>query len=41
MEKLAEVERFNKVMVGRELKMIKLKEEINSLLEEMGKPKKY
>jgi uncharacterized protein (DUF2132 family) len=40
-EKLAEVERFNKVMVGRELTMIKLKEEINSLLEEMGKPKKY
>ncbi len=41
MEKLAQVERFNKIMVGRELKMIKLKEEINSLLEEMGKPKKY
>ncbi len=41
MEKLAEVERFNKLMVGRELKMIELKEEINSLLEEMGKPKKY
>jgi hypothetical protein len=41
MEKLAEVERFNKMMVGRELTMIKLKEEINSLLEEMGKPKKY
>ena len=41
MEKLAEVERFNKMMVGRELTMIKLKEEIKSLLEEMGKPKKY
>ena len=41
MEKLAQVERFNKAMVGRELTMIKLKEEINSLLEEMGKPKKY
>jgi GAF domain-containing protein len=41
MEKLVEVERFNKMMVGRELTMIKLKEEINSLLEEMGKPKKY
>jgi transcriptional regulator with GAF, ATPase, and Fis domain len=40
-EKLAEVERFNKAMVGRELTMIKLKEEINSLLEEMGKTKKY
>jgi len=41
MEKLAQVEQFNKIMVGRELKMIQLKEEINALLEEMGKPKKY
>ena len=40
-EKLAEVEQFNKVMVGRELTMIKLKEEVNSLLEGMGEPKKY
>jgi GAF domain-containing protein len=41
MEKLVQVERFNKVMVGRELTMVKLKQEVNSLLEEMGKPKRY
>ncbi|MBF0298667.1 MAG: hypothetical protein HQK51_08105 [Oligoflexia bacterium] len=39
--KLSELERFNKIMVGREIEMIKLKEEINSLLEQEGKTKKY
>jgi PAS domain S-box-containing protein len=40
-QKLAELNRFNKLMVGRELEMVKLKEQINSLLEELGRPKKY
>ena len=39
--KVADLERFNKIMVGRELEMIKLKEQINDLLAEAGKPKKY
>lgn len=40
-EKMDELSRFNKLMVGRELKMIELKKEINSLLEERGIAKKY
>jgi len=35
------VESFNKVTVGRELKMIELKKEINSLREETGDPDRY
>ncbi|MFH1155951.1 MAG: transporter substrate-binding domain-containing protein [Pseudomonadota bacterium] len=35
------LERFNRLVVGREEKMIQLKTEINQLLEDMGKPKKY
>ncbi len=38
---MAEVEAFNKAMVGRELRMVELKEEINNLLAQMGKPPKY
>ena len=40
-EKTDNLERFHRVTVGRELDMIKLKEEINSLLAELGMPKKY
>jgi hypothetical protein len=40
-EKSERLERFHKVTVGREMEMVKLKEEINSLLEKLGKPKKY
>jgi PAS domain S-box-containing protein len=36
-----EINRSNKLMIGREEKMIELKKEINMLLEKEGKPKKY
>jgi PAS domain S-box-containing protein len=39
--KFAELERFNKVTVGRELRMIELKQEINALLQASGQPDKY
>lgn len=40
-EKSERLERFHKLTVGRELEMVKLKEEINSLCEKLGMPKKY
>jgi len=40
-EKMNELERFNRLTVGRELKMIELKKEINALLKEMGQRAKY
>jgi DNA-binding NtrC family response regulator len=40
-EKFAELERFNKVTVGRELRMIELKQEVNALLRAAGQPEKY
>lgn len=40
-EQMEEITRFNKLMVGRENKMIELKEEINELLEKEGKLPKY
>ncbi|MCX6267094.1 MAG: PAS domain S-box protein [Bacteroidetes bacterium] len=39
--KALELGRFNRLMIGRELRMIELKKEINELLENMGKEKKY
>jgi PAS domain S-box-containing protein len=39
--KVDELERFNRVMVGRENKMIDLKREVNELLEKLGQNKKY
>ncbi len=38
---LEELERFNRLATGRELKMIELKREINALLAELGREKKY
>jgi PAS domain S-box-containing protein len=40
-KKLDELERFNRSMVGRELRMVELKREINELLAAAGQPPKY
>jgi hypothetical protein len=40
-EKTRELTRFNNHMVGREVRMIALKEEVNELLKKMGEPEKY
>ncbi len=40
-ESYSELERFNKVAVDRELRMIELKQEINDLLEAAGQAAKY
>ncbi|MDH5681442.1 MAG: PAS domain S-box protein, partial [Spirochaetota bacterium] len=40
-EKVQELEDFNRVAVGRELRMIEIKKEINQLLKESGKKEKY
>jgi PAS domain S-box-containing protein len=38
---LSELERFNKSMIDRELRMIQLKEEVNQLFTKVGLPPKY
>jgi PAS domain S-box-containing protein len=38
---IAELERFNKMAVGRELKMVELKREVNALQVELGRTEKY
>lgn len=40
-EKTQRLQRFQNLTVGRELEMIALKKEINSLLTELGRPKKF
>ena len=40
-QQMDELERFNRLTINREEKMIELKEEINTLLEQTGKDKKY
>ena len=40
-EYVGDLERFNRLVVGREERMIQLKEEINGLMEKLGQEKKY
>ncbi|MCK4751981.1 MAG: hypothetical protein KAS75_00945 [Planctomycetes bacterium] len=40
-KKMEELEQFNKLAVGRELRMIELKKEVNTLLSETGRDEKY
>ena len=40
-KKIEELEWLNQMMIGREIRMIELKKEINSLLNELGKDDKY
>jgi PAS domain S-box-containing protein len=40
-EYVTDLERFNRLVIGREEKMIQLKEEINGLMEKLGQEKKY
>jgi hypothetical protein len=39
--KNAELERANRVMIGRELRMIELKKEVNELCKRAGEPPRY
>ncbi len=38
---LEELTRFNEAMVGRELRMVELKQEINALCAQLGQPPRY
>jgi len=40
-QRMAEIERINEMYVGREVQMVKLKQEINNLLRDLGRPAKY
>ena len=40
-QRMEELERFNRLVTGREERMIQLKAEINALLEELGREQKY
>jgi hypothetical protein len=40
-ETCAELERFNRAAVGRELRMVELKKEVNELCGRMGEVKRY
>jgi hypothetical protein len=40
-DKAMELKQFNSLMIGRELKMVELKKEINAMLISMGKEEKY
>jgi PAS domain S-box-containing protein len=40
-QKMNDMERFHNLVVGRELRMIELKKEINDLLQQAGQEKKY
>lgn len=41
LENLSDLKQFSAIAIGREERMIELKEEINDLLEKMGRDKKY
>ena len=38
---LAETERFNRLMLGREMRVIEMKREVNALLAELGREPQY
>ena len=40
-QKMEELERFNRLAVGRELRMIELKRQVNELSEQLGKEPPY
>lgn len=40
-EKTDRLERFQRIAVGREMEMVRLKGEVNELLEKLGQPRKY
>ena len=40
-QKYEELERFNRLTIDRELRMIELKKEVNTLLKEVGQPPRY
>jgi hypothetical protein len=40
-KKMYDLERFNKIVVDREIKMIELKQEVNALLDELGRDERY
>jgi PAS domain S-box-containing protein len=40
-ERLAELEEFQSVMLGRESRIVEMKEEVNDLLRQLGRPRKY
>ncbi len=40
-KKIYDLERFNKIVVDREIKMIELKQEVNALLDELGRDERY
>jgi HAMP domain-containing protein len=40
-QKMEELQRFNRLAVGRELRMVELKQEVNELAEELGRESPY
>jgi len=40
-EKMHELERLNRLFIGREHRMVELKKEVNALIEQLGQKKKY
>jgi ribosome assembly protein YihI (activator of Der GTPase) len=40
-QNVEELEQFSRLAIGREIKMIQLKEEINELLDQLGQGEKY